>query len=133
MENRRGDKIFEIEGYLEKLEEFLPDTFDEYMSDERGKLACERCCEKIVEAVIDLVFIIIKNREFRSPSSNGDALDVLSENDVISSELSDKLSDAKSMRNWLAHRYGDVNDKLVFDSLKEELIGDVRKFLEAVR
>lgn len=131
--NRRGDKIVEIEEYLDELRGFLPSSFDEYISDKKSKAACERCCEKIVEAVIDLVFIVIKNKEFRSPSSNSDALDVLSENDVIPSELSDKLSDAKSMRNWLAHRYGDVNDRLVFDSLKKELIRDVEKFLEAVR
>jgi len=131
--NKRGDKIVEIEKYLDDLREFLPLDFDGYMADKKTRAACERCCEKIVEAVIDLVFVVIKNKEFRSPTSNSDALDVLSENNIISLELSDKLSDAKSMRNWLAHRYGDVNDKLVFDSLKGELIDDVEEFLEAVQ
>jgi len=131
--NRRDDKVIEIEKYLNDLRDFLPLDFGEYMADKKTRAACERCCEKIVEAVIDLVFIVIKNREFRSPQSNSDALDVLSENNIISLKLSDKLSDAKSMRNWLAHRYGDVNDRLVFDSLKRELIDDVKKFLEAVR
>lgn len=133
MDNRRGDKIVEIGGYLTNLRDFLPDSFDEYMSDGKSRMACERCCEKIVEAVIDLVFIVIKERGLRSPDSNKDALDILSENDVISPELSGKLSDAKSMRNWLAHRYGKVNNELVFNSLKNELLGDVGEFLGAVR
>ena len=133
MGGRRGDKIVEIEEFLSDLKEFLPLSFDRYMLDKKSRAACERFCEKIVEGVIDLVFIVVKEKGLRSPSSNGDALDVLSENSVISSELSDKLTNAKSMRNWLAHRYGRVNDRLVFDSLKEELINDVEEFLEAVR
>ena len=131
--NKGGDKVVEIEGYVDNLKNFLPESFEEYANDEMRKAACERFCEKIVEGVIDLVFIVIKGKGFRFPSSNGDALNVLSENNIISSELSDKLCNAKSMRNWLAHRYGKVNDRLVFYSLKEELINDVEEFLEAVR
>ena len=130
--NRREDKIVEIERYLSNLEYFLPDSFEEYISDGKSRMACERCCEKIIEAVIDLVFIIIKEKKLRSPDSNKDALDILSDNGTISLELSRKLGDAKSMRNWLAHRYGEVNDEFVFHSLKDELLEDVKELLEAI-
>lgn len=131
--SRRGDKIVEIEGYLDVLEKFLPEDFDEYIGDEKTKAACERYFEKIAEAVIDLVFLVIKEEGFRSPDNDRDAMKVLSENSIISLELSDRLSDAKSMRNIIIHEYGYIDDKLVFDSMKNELIRDVGKFLEAVR
>lgn len=128
--NRRDDKIVEIEKYLDRLEEFLPSSFDEYMNDEKTKAACERYFEKIVEAAIDLVFIIIKEGGFRSPETDRDALDVLCENNIISFNLAGKLSDAKSMRNIVIHEYGDIDDKLVFDAMKNELIVDIKNFLK---
>ena len=131
--NRRGDKIVEIEGYLGRLREFLPASFDEYMDDKKTKAACERYFEKIVEAVIDLVFLVIKERGFRSPNSDRDALGVLCENEIISGKLTDKLGGAKSMRNIIIHEYGYIDDGLVFDSLKNELIGDVEEFLEVIK
>jgi len=54
MENRRGDKIVEIEEYLEKFGSIIPNDFDEYIEDFMRKAACERYFEKIVEAVIDV-------------------------------------------------------------------------------
>ncbi len=133
MENRKGDKIIEIEKYLKELESFLPSDFNKYINNIEKKAACERYFEKIVEAVIDLVFLVIKDREFRSPISDRDALNILSENGIMSLELSDKLGDAKSMRNIIIHEYGYIDDKLVFCSMKKELFCDVEKFLEAIR
>lgn len=37
------------------------------------------------------------------------------------------------MRNLLAHRYGEVNDTLVFQALKYELLTDALEFVGLVR
>ncbi len=131
MENRRGDKVIEIEDYLGKLESIVPENLDKYLDDFVIKAACERYFEKIVEAVIDLVFLIIKERKLRSPESDRDALGILSEKNIISSDLADKLSNAKSMRNIIIHEYGCIDNKLVFESIKNEILNDVKEFLEA--
>ena len=133
MENRRKEKIVEIEKYLEELESFLPETIDNYFRDVVKKAACERYFEKIIEAVIDLVILIIKKRGFRAPESDRDAFEILSENNIISPALSEKLGNAKSMRNIIIHRYGRIDDKKIFDSLKNKLFNDVREFLEVVK
>lgn len=130
--NRRGDKIVEIEKYLSNLEDYLPSDFEGYMSDGKSRMACERCFEKIVEAVIDLVFIIIKDGRFKSPNSDRDALNILSENNVISCELSEKLSNVKSMRNIIIHEYGNIDDRKIFDSIQNKLFEDVRELLEKI-
>jgi len=133
MENRRGDKIAEIEEYLDELREFLPSSFDEYMGSVLKRAACERYFEKIVEAVVDLAFLIIRESEFKTPDSTRESFAILTEKGLISKELSLDLGKAKGMRNWLAHRYGKIDDRKVFDAIKDKLFDDVEKFLEAVR
>ncbi len=133
MDNRRGDKIVEIEGYVSNLRDFLPSDFDGYIGDALSKAACERCFEKVVEAVVDLAFLVIKERGFKNPDYTREAFEILAENGLISSELSLNLGKAKSMRNWLVHRYGKIDDKKVFYAIKNKLFSYIEEFLEAVR
>jgi len=46
--------------------------------------------------------------------------------------LAKKLRDAKGMRNILAHQYGQVDDKIVFNATKE-IETDVNDFIELLR
>lgn len=131
--NRRGDKVVEIEKYLDELRKFLPSDFRDYVSDEKTRAACERYFEKIIEAVVDLVFLIIKESGFRSPEYSREGFKILNERGIISNALALRLGDAKSMRNWLAHRYGEIDNRKVFDALQNKLLLDVKKFLEAVK
>lgn len=133
MNERIQDKIDELRGYLEEVYEIVPDSLEEYKDDFKAKAACERYAERIIEAVTDLAFLVVKEKRFASPESDLQAFEILSENKVISFELSKKLQDAKSMRNILAHEYGKVDDEIVFNSLKEELRGDVTEFIEIIK
>jgi len=91
-----------------------------------------RSFEKIIEAVIDLAFLIIKEKGLNAPETDKNAFDILVEEEVITKQLAEKLKDAKGMRNILAHEYGHIDDKIVFEAVTEELIGDVGKFLDVV-
>lgn len=127
------DKIEEIEKYISELQEFIPKDFDSYVSDLKGKAACERYFEKIVEAVTDLVIIIIKEENLDIPEEDKQSFSVLAENKIITDEMADKLRAAKGMRNILAHKYGTVDDEIVFHSITEELITDVKEFLSSLK
>ena len=115
------------------MEEFMPQTFKEYKTDLKGKAACERYFEKIIEAAIDLAFIVIKEERYRNPEDDKEALDILAGEGIISSKLSGKLRDAKGMRNIIAHEYGKIDDEVVFHSITEELSRDVKEFIKAVQ
>lgn len=128
-----NDKIEQIEKFIEELEPSIPETFEEYEKNFKIKAICERYFEKIVGAVVDLAFLIIKNRKFRIPKEDGQAFIILSENNIIQKELAFRLKDAKGMRNIIAHEYGEIDDELVFNSIKYELINDVNEFIEAIR
>ncbi len=133
MENRRGDKIIEIEKYLKELKSFLPSDFDEYIENIEKKAACERYFEKVIEAVVDLAFIVIRENEFKSPEFDREVFEILAKEKVISERLSLNLGNAKSMRNWLAHQYNKIDDRKVFDAINNKLLYDIQKFLGAVR
>ena len=133
MKERIKDKIKGIEKYLQELEELIPDSFEDYLDDFVIRAACERYFEKIVESAVDLAFLLIRFNEFPSPESDVGAFEILAKNNTISFELSEKLKDAKSMRNIIAHEYGEVDDKLVFPSIKNELIKDIIDFLKEIK
>lgn len=127
-----NDKIQEIEKYLEELGSVLPSDFIEYKDDFRVKAICERYFEKIIEAVVDLAFLIIKDKSFKTPEDDKEAFDILANEEIISKELAEKLKDAKGMRNIIAHEYGKVDDEIVFHSVAEELGRDAEEFIESI-
>lgn len=130
---RIKDKIKEIGDYLGELDEILPENFFQYKDDLRTKAACERYFEKIMEAVIDLAFLVIKDKGFKIPEDDKEAFDILSKENVISEILAEKLKDAKGMRNIIAHEYGKIDDKIMFDSITEELSKDAEEFIENIK
>lgn len=133
MNSRTKDKIEEIEKYLTELLEIIPKDIEEYIRDIKGKAACERYAEKIAQALIDLAFLVIKEKKLKSPENDAESFEILATNKIISPELADKLQDAKGMRNILAHKYGEVDDEIVFNAISEELEKDSREFIEAVK
>lgn len=130
---RIDDKIEEIELYLTQLSEITPSSLEEYISDFKQKLMCERLFEKIIEAVVDLAFLVIGERRLKSPEDDKEAFDVLIQEGIIPEELGKKLKDAKGMRNIIAHKYGKIDDEIVFEVISEELDKDVRKFINNIK
>ena len=129
---RTKEKIKEIEQYLEELNSIKPTDFKGYIKDYKTKAACERYFEKIIEAVVDLSFLIIKENGFKVPEDDKKSFEILAEEKIIPEELANKLKDAKGMRNIIAHDYGNVDDEVVFESITSELVRDVKEFLESI-
>ena len=130
---RIEDKRKEIEKYLEELRAIVPKTIEEYATNIEKKAACERYIEKIVEAAIDLAFLIIKSNKLRIPEDDGDAFTILSENNIIASSLATKLRNAKGMKNIIAHQYGKIDDEIIFEALSGQLEKDVMEFIESIK
>lgn len=130
---RIEDKINEVNQFLEELESLIPSSFEGYKSSIEKKAACERYVEKIVEAVTDLAFLIIKFKKLRIPEDDIDAFNILSENKVIDNDSATKLKNAKGMRNIISHQYGKIDDEIVFEAITEELDKDVKNFIEQIQ
>jgi len=133
MEERINDKIGEIEGFVSDLAEMLPGSLEDYIANKEKRAACERYFEKIVEALTDLAFFIIKSNRMPNPKDDEGAFFILAQKGVITEELAKRLKQAKGMRNFISHEYGKVDDELVFEALSGELEKDTMEFLDAVR
>ncbi|MFH1249029.1 MAG: DUF86 domain-containing protein [archaeon] len=129
---RINDKINEIEQYLSEMSQIIPSNIEEYLQI-KNKAACERYFEKIVEAVADLAHLVIKEKRLKNPEEDNKAFEILSQEGIIPESLCEKLESAKGMRNIISHQYGIVDDETVFESITEELIEDVEKFIKSVR
>ena len=130
--NRIKEKVIEIEEFLSELESALPKGFEEYKTDFKLRAIGERYFEKIIEAVVDVAFFIIKDKNFKQPEEDKQVFDILAEEKIITNHLAEKLKDAKGMRNIIAHEYGRIDNELVFHSLAEELIPDVQEFVKVI-
>ncbi|HII29869.1 hypothetical protein COT48_01720 [Candidatus Woesearchaeota archaeon CG08_land_8_20_14_0_20_47_9] len=130
---RISEKIDEIKDYLDELEDIIPDKFKDYNSNKLVKAACERYFERIIEGVIDISFMIIAEKRFEIPEDDIDSFRILQDHKIIGKKLCKKLKEAKGMRNFIAHQYGRIDDKLVFKSIRKELVKDVGWFIRVVK
>ena len=128
-----NDKVIEIEKYLDELNNILPNDFEEYQNNYEKKAACERYSEKLIEAVVDLAFLIVRENKFEGPEDEKMVFDILYDKKIISLGLSLRLQEAKGMRNILAHQYGKVDDKIVFKAVTGELEKDIRELMDSIR
>ena len=131
--SRIKDKIDEIEKYAEELSKIIPPNFGQYKSEFKLKAACERYFERIIESIVDLAFLVIKEHKLKIPEEDKQAFDILNEENIISGNLKERLQDAKGMRNILAHEYGRIDDEIVFESIKNELISDAEEFIKQIK
>ncbi len=132
MKKRINDNINEIEKYLQEMYSIAPDNFEEYKKDFKTKAACERYFEKIIESIVDLCFILIKEKGLKMPEDDEGIFETLSHENMISDNLAKKLRDAKGMRNIIAHEYGSIDDSLIFESVATELKKDVEEFIKFI-
>jgi len=133
MKKRIKEKIKEIEIFIQEIEEILPSSLEEYLRNFIVRGSCERYFEKIIEAVIDVSFMIIRDKKLELPNTEEHAFNILMNNKIIGENLCKKLKDAKGMRNFIVHQYGRIDDELVFHTVAWELIPDVREFINKVK
>ncbi|MEK6916712.1 MAG: DUF86 domain-containing protein [Nanoarchaeota archaeon] len=127
---RIEDKIEQINIFLKELEKIKPYSFEQY--DLKTSAACERYFEKIVEAIVDLGYLVIKHCSINAPEDDRQVFDILVKKNIISTELANRLKEAKGMRNILSHQYGNVDNKVVFNAITKELPKEVAKFIYSI-
>lgn len=135
MRNRKLDKekilskIDELDSYLEEIDEIKPIDFEDYKHIEK-KRAIERLLQISIEAIIDICYIINSNLKLGIPNDEDNLFDKLVDNKIISKEISNVLKEIKGFRNILVHKYGKVDDEIVFENLDK--LNDFEKFKEEI-
>ena len=124
-------KIDELDTYLRELETIKLSNFIEYKDSIENKRACERLLQISIETVIDICNILISNLKLGLPSDEGDMFKKLERKNIITKKTGKILANMKGFRNILVHRYGVVDDALVFEMLSERL-DDFEKFRKEI-
>ena len=125
-------KIDEIGKYLEEIEDIKPDSLNEYKDSIEKKRACERILQILIEAAIDIDYLIYKDKGLGIPKDDLSVIEELFKKKVINKEIKESLLNLNGFRNILVHKYGTVDDELVFENLKENL-GDFQTLKEWVQ
>ena len=126
--SRLNEKVRHLSKWVSELEEIIPSSFNKYKTDNLVSAACERYCERIIEDLIIISNIILKEKGVVERER---CFDLLHDLDVLNKDLAAKLENIKGMRNLMIHQYDTFDEELFFDSLKE-LIKDSKHFMESV-
>ena len=83
MNNRIKNKVEELERCMEELAMIRPDTFEQYKVDVKTKAACERYFEKIVENIVNIGFLAIKEENLPTPEEEKETFSILERANII--------------------------------------------------
>ncbi len=124
-------KLSELERYQEQLKEFSDITIDNYQSDWKTQRIVERTLQIMIETCVDIATYIISDSIMRSPTSYSDTFKVLSENNVIDSDLFTTMEKMAKFRNVVVHQYEEINAEIVMLILNKHL-SDFEYFKNAI-
>jgi uncharacterized protein YutE (UPF0331/DUF86 family) len=119
-------KVDELDGYLRELRSIAPATLEEYRTVEK-KRACERLLQIAIEAVVDVCALLVTGLRLGVPSEENDVFDKLARAGAISVERATVLHRMKGFSNLLVHEYVRIDDRIVFETLRDRL-GDFDEF-----
>ena len=124
-------KIKEMEESLAIIEEYLPDTGEEFLSLGIIKDGIYKRLEFCIENVFDICAVLNADHNLGVPGSDEDIVDNLIRNKVLPDEIKEKLGAMKGFRNIMVHRYGKLDDDLAFNIVSENL-GDFYEFISLI-
>lgn len=90
---------------------------DEYLEDIVLRHAVERSLMNSIQSCIDLASHIRKAEDLGAAETSREEIEALVEVELLTPETGAKLGEAVGFRNYLAHRYGDIDHDLVYDVL----------------
>ncbi len=121
-----------IENDLRFLEEFKGRTAADLKKNYRDLQAVKYSLLEITEACIDIANYIIAAKGFERSEEYSGMFLMLAKNKIISNELGNKLAEMAKFRNFLIHRYAEVDMKYLVDIIKFHL-ADVKYFMKEIK
>lgn len=128
---RIKQKLREIEDSLAMIEEALPSEVEAFMSLGLVKDGIYKRLEFCIQNVIDIFFIIYSSLNLGVPSTTEDVFLGLDTKKIFPHPIIILVQEMKGLRNILAHRYGKVDDTIVYEILSER-IRDFNKIVRAI-
>lgn len=107
--------------YLERVERLGGVPEAEFAETPAIHDLAERYLHLAMEAAIDLGNHWIADRALRTPESNRDTFSVLEEDGEIGAALAERLRGWAGFRNILVHQYVNIDHRIVYRAIQEDL------------
>jgi len=125
------DKINIIENNLNDLKKFLDYSSDEFLSDYRNPASAKYLLQTSIKAMMDISNHIIASKRLKKPETRVQSLKILNKNDFISDEKLSNYIKMIKFRNRLVHLYNEIDNKQLYQILKNNL-SDLEYFIKEI-
>jgi uncharacterized protein YutE (UPF0331/DUF86 family) len=122
-------EVDEIQGYLKEPRQIRPSSYEEYSTSIEKRRSTERLLQISIECVLDTCSLVASALRLGLPSSEEDLLEKIESADIFQHATMRKIKAMRAFRNILVHRYGRVDDHIVFDAITKQLT-DFDTFIE---
>ncbi|MFT4893047.1 MAG: hypothetical protein ACI8Z7_000842, partial [Candidatus Nanohaloarchaea archaeon] len=117
MNSRIREKLREMDLALEKVEDNLPESFEEFECMVLEKDGIYKNVEMAIQSAYDICALIVKEENLGVPDEEESFPELAAEEGIITDSLSEKLKDMKGFRNALAHKYGAIDDEIAYENI----------------
>ena len=124
-------KLQEMTESVDTVKEHLPHSADSFRQLGIIKDGIYKRAEYAIENVFDICAILNADLHLGVPGTDEDILENVVQHGVLTPGMRQNLKAMKGFRNIVVHRYGAIDDALVF-SILEEHIGDFALFGQEV-
>ena len=115
-----------IKEYLDFLLEIQSLPEELFVVSRRDFHSAERCLQLAIKCLINIGNHIISDQGLRAPKDYADIFKVLAENRILLMEDTLTLKQMVQFRNRLVHVYWDIEPKVLWQIIQEEL-GDIKR------
>lgn len=128
---RIQQKLKEIEESLSVIEDGLPPSIEEFKSAGLVKDGIYKRLEFCIQNLIDVFSYVYSMEQLGVPNDLDDIFTGLQKKAIFPKQVMVLVQDMKGMRNILVHKYGMIDDDLVYDHLTEKL-SDFSTIIEVI-
>jgi uncharacterized protein YutE (UPF0331/DUF86 family) len=132
MNSRIREKLREMDLALEKVEDNLPESFEEFEGMALEKDGIYKNVEIAIQSAYDICALIVKEENLGVPDEEESFPELAAEEGIITDSLSEKLKDMKGFRNALAHKYGAIDDEIAYENISRG-IEDFEQFRSRIK
>ena len=120
-------KVDVIIDNLEKLHLLKSKTYNDFISDFRNIDSALHRLQTSIQALLDIGSYIIASLGLRTPNTNAEIIEILSEAGYIPTEKTKVYIEMSQFRNRIVHLYNHIDTKALYDILVNELT-DIKEF-----
>ncbi|WP_031518056.1 type VII toxin-antitoxin system HepT family RNase toxin [Desulfofalx alkaliphila] len=114
------------------LEQYGSLTLGNFLADETVVSAAKYQLIVAIEAAQNICNHLVARLARRAPVSYSDCYVILRDEGLIDEQLAESLSKMAKFRNLLVHRYGNIDDEIVYDIIKSGNLNNLTTFLSLV-